>query len=653
MFRIDQREPGSTPRKGRSRIRSLAGGALLAVVSVFSTGGAFAERPLLFEDTKTIFQRVLTKPGQTLYDAKDGKEAGALWPLQPVYVYERDGDWLRIGKSEIQVDGWIKSEGTVPWVHNIVGAFTLRGDERVRQLIYDTQPRLADLLQQESYLDIVTKNRSAAEKKQDLTDSGVVSIEPELAVDVTESFYLMPITDFRERVVGYSQYEALEMEIAAVPLKETAAGSLIPDEPLKTGIVFVIDTTQSMGPFIEESLVTVREIVDQLRESGDEGSVSFGLVGFRDNPEGRPGIEYRVKEYLALDPNAPADAIVTALGEMKALQDVSTWGFPEDSIAGLTHAINETVWETKEVDFAGRIIILITDAPPKPPGDENAGYALSPKDVRTDADDAKVGIATLHIKSKSSRNYDGAAEEAYEAISGFHNVLDQMYYPVDARDPDQFKRNLKGVIGRLVNAISEEPKIEVDDEIGDDEGGLGLAMRLAYLARRSGENVPPILRGWTLDRSFEEFVEVAVEPRVLVTRNQLLTMSEVMTGIVREAEEAAREGQNELFFENVRNVVAGIGADGSRLINEDADTLGGMIGEFLEYMPYMSKRRINTITETEWRNDASLRINTIHDLRSKLDLYEILYRKADIWTALYDGQPEGEHVYALPLDALP
>jgi hypothetical protein len=273
--------------------------------------------------------------------------------------------------------------------------------------------------------------------------------------------------------------------------------------------------------------------------------------------------------------------------------------------------------------------------------------------VRIDADDAKVGIATLHIKSKSSRNYDIPAEQAYKVISGFHNVLDQMYYPVDARAPDQFKRNLKGVIGRLVNAISEEPKIEVDDEIGDDEGGLGLAMRLAYLARRSGENVPPILRGWTLDRSFEEFVEVAVEPRVLVTRNQLLTMSEVMTGIVREAEEAAREGQNEQFFENVRNVVAGIGADGSRLINEDADTLGGMIGEFLEYMPYMSKRRINTITETEWRNDASLRINTIHDLRSKLDLYEILYRKADIWTALYDGQPEGEHVYALPLDALP
>jgi hypothetical protein len=97
----------------------------------------------------------------------------------------------------------------------------------------------------------------------------------------------------------------------------------------------------------------------------------------------------------------------------------------------------------------------------------------------------------------------------------------------------------------------------------------------------------------------------------------------------------------------------GIGADSERLVNEGADNLGGMIAEFLEYMPYYSNRRIMNVTAKEWINDPGLRINVALELEAKLDLYESLYKSEELWTKLHDEQNEGERVYAMPLEALP
>jgi len=607
-----------------------------------------AERPLLLEGTETIYQRVLTKPDQKLFDAPSGKALRALWPLQPVYVFEHQGDWLRVGRTERESEGWINAEGSVPWVHNIVGAFTQRGSSRPRQLVFDTEDKMLELLNNESALDLAARYREAAVVGSTEADSGVLTIEKEEFVDIKNSFYLMPITRFRERRVGY--LNALHMEVASVPLDSVTSG--LDDKPFTTGIVFVIDTTQSMGPFIKETLVAVREIVEEVRKDNKEDLISFGLVGFRDDPEGRPGTEYRVKEYVPLKPNAPADAIFDGLERMKAM-DASTWGYEEDSIAGLKHAIQNTVWKSDDVDFAGRTIVLITDAPPKAPGDPHAASDANADTVKKEAQEAKVGIATMHILSRSGRRYHRPAEDAYTRLSGFQNIRDRMYFPVDARDPEGFKSRIRSVVAQIVRSITDDGDIlkeEQDPEV--DVAEVGLAMRLAYLGRQTGQDAPSILRGWTMDLSFET-ESIAIEPRVLLTRNQMLTMTEIMSGIIREAEEAARKDEQSYFFENVRDVVAGIGADGSRLVNEGADNLGGMIGEFLEYMPYVSKRPIMSVDEVRWRNDPGLRIDLTNDLKAKLDLYETLYRTRDYWSPLYDDQPEGEHVFALPLDYLP
>ncbi len=617
-------------------------------------GTAEAETPLLYKDTKTIFERVLTRPGQSLFDEPDGKKVKPLWPLQPVYVFERSGGWLRVGRSDRESEGWIVEADTAPWVHNIVGAFTARGTSRPRQLIFETADKMQEVLDHESYLDLLAKYREEAAKGGSSEDSGVLTIEKELFVDIGNSFYLMPITDFQERRIGFGgKRKALYLELASVPLNSVTTSAV--DAEFDVGIVFVIDTTQSMKPFIPETLSAVEEIVEKLHQQDEEGAISFGLVGFRDDPEGRPGTEYRVKEYVPLRPDSSPEAILNGLQEMRAMQ-TSTWGFPEDSLAGLDYAIENTVWKKEdEYDFAARMIILITDAPPKPPNDPHAETSRNAQTVAENAIKKNVGIATIFIESRSGRDYVEFAEEDYRTLSRFRSIPTEMYYPVDARDPAGFRDKIRDVIGNLVGNVNEEVDVSRDnaDDSDVDMSDVGLAMRLAYLGRLTGQDAPAILRGWTMDRSLEEWRELAIEPRVLVTRNQLTSMADIMRGIIDEAEEGAKTGKQDNFFENVRDVVVGVGADSQRLVNSGADNLGGMIGEFLEYLPYVADRRLMSITQRDWQNDPGLRLATVEDLKAKLEFYQDLYSAKENWTELYQGQPEGEHVYAIRLDALP
>ncbi|WP_282605705.1 vWA domain-containing protein [Pelagibius sp. Alg239-R121] len=614
------------------------------------------EKPLLVEETTSIYQRVLTRPGLSLFDAPNGKKVNNLWPLQPVYIYERQEDWIRVGRSERTADGWITEADTVPWVHNIVGAFTARGTNRPQQIIFEDEKAMQTLLEHESYLDLAARYRELAATGETDPDSGVLTIEKDEFVDITNSFYLMPITQFRERRIGSGRRkkDVLHLEVASIPLNSVTSSA--DDAEFRTGIVFVVDTTQSMKPFIPETLSAVRDIVGKLREKKQEDAVSFGLVGFRDDPEGRPGTEYRVREYVPLRADAPPEAILEGLSAMRAMEGASTWGYPEDSFAGLNYAIQNTVWQNGPADFAGRMIVLITDAPPKDPGDPHAESNRGPAMITGAAQEKGIGISTIFIESRSGRDYNEEAEEIYRTISRFRNIEDEMFYPVNAKDPKAFGDRVRSVVGKLVSDITRDTDLTEDLASEDDDvdmSEVGLAMRLAYLGRKTGQDVPAILRGWTLDRAIEQQKEFAIEPRVLVTRNQLLSMTEIMKGIIDEADKAAREGKENLFFENVRDVVVGLGGDGNRLANEGADNLGGMIGEFLEYLPYVSDRRIMSITETEWVNDPGVRINTTIELKDKLELYETLFNSRELWTPLYDGQKDGEHVYAMPLEALP
>src|SRR5690606_36085580 len=81
----------------------------------------------------------------------------------------------------------------------------------------------------------------------------------------------------------------------------------------KVGLVFVIDTTRSMGPYIEEVRNAVAALKERLSSHEEAERFRFGLIGFRDNTRLASHLEYVTKIYLPLDDDAMAENFLEAI----------------------------------------------------------------------------------------------------------------------------------------------------------------------------------------------------------------------------------------------------------------------------------------------------------------------------------------------------
>jgi hypothetical protein len=179
---------------------------------------------------------------------------------------------------------------------------------------------------------------------------------------------------------------------------------------------------------------------------------------------------------------------------------------------------------------------------------------------------------------------------------------------------------------------------------------LGRAMQLAWLGARQGTQAPDVIRGWLTDKAVENPAKLAVEPRLLLTKNELATMAELLDNLVRLGEQAQDSGDAYSFFGQVRGVIADMAQNPDRVVNAEADTLGGAL-EYLEQLPYRSQ--LLQMTEDRWGQSAMLRRTILDGMRQKLVQYRKWLYDDTVWTALYDGAPDGEHVFAMPFDVLP
>ena len=59
------------------------------------------------------------------------------------------------------------------------------------------------------------------------------------------------------------------------------------------------------------------------------------------------------------------------------------------------------------------------------------------------------------------------------------------------------------------------------------------------------------------------------------------------------------------------------------------------------------------MNEATWRQSAMFRRPVIDGMAQKLALYRKWLYDSSVWTALYEGAPDGETVFAMPFDALP
>ena len=612
-------------------------------------GAASQDSPLLVGGTETIFQRVITRPFAPLFEQPQrGDAVEEFPPFQPLYVFERlESGWVRVGTSPTKGSiGWMDQESVIEWKQNIVASFANPAN-RKRQILFKTSEKLEKFLNHESVPSVQAQLINDSREGRRNPEWEVVAVEPENYIDIRTKFYLMPILRYIEGIDHPINYEPLLlMEVASVPLDLQPPTRSKPGE-FTAGVVFVIDTTQSMDPYIRSTRQAVEKIVTGIGESDIGTMVHFGAIGFRDNPDVAPGVVYRTKLLAALDRNSEPDQIVRALAGAGAAER-PTVGFNEDSLAGISEAIEVIDWDQDGKPFGGKYVILITDAGPKSPQDGHALLDIGSSELQSIAEEAGIAILTLHLKTNEGEGNHRYAEREYRKLSKFEG--ETYYYPIDGGSEAAFNREVTNIVSALVGHVgTKSGEDQVRQEADKSLVELGHAMRMRFLGDIEETVAPDVISGWISDRAAEKPDAIALTPRLLITKNELSTITKTLQEILEFAEEGQQTGQTS--FRKLRDGISRLAVNPDLVVNANFDTLGGAVAEFIDRLPYTSQ--LMGMTEDRWANAGDERREIIDSLRSKISAFRKLHDDPKNWTSLYEGAPDGESVTAMKFELLP
>ncbi len=646
-----------------------------------------SDKPLLMEGKTSLYQRVLTTPHAELVP-KIGQTGGKqIATFSVYYIYDRQEQgnisWVKVGTSTNgNIAGWIKEELTVPWKQQIVLAFS-NSAGRERNLLFSTKKFLSDVWNHETPESIVAPLRKKTlENKR---PEGIVSIEPENYVNFQDpdNFYLLPILGYEEHLAGNIPVNLLE--IASVTEKsqddEDANVNAQSQEPkprqikaFNAAVVFVIDTTISMGPYIEKTQEAVKNIYDKIGENELADQIKFGLVAYRSSTDEVPELEYRSKLYV--DPNE-VESGEDFLQKVKDLKpaSVSTPSFNEDAYSGIMTALNEIEWK----EFGGRYIVLVSDAGAIEGDDPLSGTKLGSDNIRQEAKERGIALFTMHLKTEAGKKNHNSTEMQYQDVSS-NPYTDDLYYSIEAGNVDEYAQIVEALSETLTSQVDmafegeetagsartstedaqEEETPEEDsnaERIKKDSFLIGHAMRLAYLGRVEDTKAPDFFKAWISDSDFANPEKATVDYRVLLTRKQLndldLILSELLTEF--EKDQSSEEGMSSSdFFDTLRSISAKMGRDPGQLSDSTTTQLGkaGLFDEYLMGLPYWSE--LMELTFERWEEKGYMEKDTIlNSIRRKLRHYKLINEDSDRWVILTEGAPASEAVYPIPLELMP
>jgi serine/threonine-protein kinase PpkA len=652
--------------------------ALLALVMALGPWtGAEAQsataprKPLLIEGKTTLYQRVLTRPGAAISAQPGGLGGKELPPMTLLFVYGRQGagttSYLEVGSnSEGKVSGFVPEADTIPWKHSLTLAFTNPAN-RERVLFFRDRPGLVEMLNSDRLLVEAEQIRKQIADGKLPPASPVISIEPETFVDMQKQFYLLPILDAGTTVLK-SGFKVRTVQIASVT-KEKGVDTLAqvsqrvnPAADLArftSGVVFVIDASASMQPYIDLTRAAMEEVYKQVEAAKLEQRVRFGMVAYRDDPTKVKGLEYLVRTFA--DPTkVSTQAQFAEAVKGVAASEVSTRAFAEDGYAGLAEAIQGIDW----TGFGGRYLIMITDASSREGGSPLATTGLGTEQVRQLALENRIATYVLYLKTPEGKDDHAMATKQYEALAKYPNV-GSLFFSVEAGDKQAFRSQVQRLAEALVNQVrsagqtpsggasaSASVTAPGQDKLTQLTEKVGLAMQLAYLGEVRGTRVPRMFEAWASDRDFKQPDIASFSVRLLLAKNQLSDLQATLRKVVAAGEKGQLDPGD--FFNQLRSAAAAMSRDPNRVGQAGARNLEdiGLMGEYLEGLPYQS--RIMGLDQDTWaRMGVGQQQALIDDVKSKIALYQRFHDDVDRWVQLNPEGAAGDAVYPIPLDVLP
>ncbi|MCF5543215.1 serine/threonine-protein kinase [Pseudomonas salomonii] len=621
-------------------------------VVVEADGG---QRPLLMAGKKTLFQRVLSKPGAKLSHDAGGAADEALPAFSVLYVYQRkdiDGSpWVRVGAAtDGRSDGWLPAAQVSDWKQSLVLKFTERSGRApvmfLRQSA-EVEKLLADPAAAKNVLAKAQKNREDNQQ--------VLALEPTASAVPQNQFYLLPIFDSKESFDENGQPVQL-LNVASIDPGSAAAkpaSKAIAADAFRTAVVLVVDTTVSMQPYIDQVRDVVHELQTRIAERGELDSVSFGLVGFRNSIKKTPGLEYVAKTLITLDQGRDPQRFLDMARQVKA-STVSSHSFNEDAFAGVMQAVDGMDWS----GYGGRIILLVTDAGALRKNDPFAATQMNEAEVRQAALGKQIKIYALHLRTDAGKKTHAGAETQYRVLTADANPqIGDLYTPVPGGDVHKLGERVDEigtVFANLVHQVRSDtpqpvPLLSSAPSLADKSAAVGYAMHMDFLGRKTASQAPQLVSAWTADRDLTNPALPAFQVCVMLTKLQLNDLQQSLKLIV----DAARKTQTSPkdFFQEIASASAYMSRDPQALRKGGNLADGGLLGEYLEGLPYRSKSL--NMTQDLWLSlSVAEQEDFIDELDSKIRLYETFHNDVANWVRFGDAEP-GDALYRVPLSTLP
>ncbi|WP_242169710.1 MULTISPECIES: serine/threonine-protein kinase [unclassified Pseudomonas] len=616
------------------------------------------QRPLLMAGKKTLFQRVLSKPGAKLsHDAGVAASEG-LPAFSVLYVYQRkdvDGSpWVRVGTAtDGRSDGWLPAAQVSDWKQSLVLKFTERSG-RAPVMFLRQSSEVEKLLADPA----AAKGVLAKAQKNSEDNQQVLALEPTASAVPQNQFYLLPIFDSKESFDENGQPVQL-LNVASIDpgssaaAKPTARAANTSADAFRTAVVLVVDTTVSMQPYIDQVRDVVHELQTRIAERGELDSVSFGLVGFRNSIKKTPGLEYVAKTLITLDQGRDPQRFLDMARQVKA-STVSSHSFNEDAFAGVMQAVDGMDWS----GYGGRIILLVTDAGALRKNDPFAATQMNEAEVRQAALGKQIKIYALHLRTDAGKKTHAGAETQYRVLTADANPqIGDLYTPVpggDVRKLGERVDEIGSVFANLVHQVRSNtpqpvPLLSAAPTLADKSAAVGYAMHMDFLGRKTASQAPQLVSAWTADRDLTNPALPAFQVCVMLTKLQLNDLQQSLKLIV----DAARKTQTSPkdFFQEIASASAYMSRDPQALRKGGNLADGGILGEYLEGLPYRSKSL--NMTQDLWLSlSVAEQEDFIDELDSKIRLYETFHNDVANWVRFGDAEP-GDALYRVPLSTLP
>lgn len=672
---------GHAPATGPSALEGTQGHAEAAAVAALplADGIACEAGAVCMETATQLPLRVLPRPFSKLFRdaaADDAAVVSANMPaFHPLYVFERRAldlsapadpkGWYQVGRTRSAPEGWMQARDVLEWRQALLVSYTHPGgplEGRNPVLMFNDKVALEAVVDD---MDMAGKAQALyAQIKDGKTPENIVSMEPQRFVDITRQFYVLPILQWSQLQIDGDDARLLQLA-AAVPrsrgadtlenaeyrdqaqVDRSGVGAALKD--VKVDIVFVVDTTRSMQPFID----LTREAVANMAKSFTAETADrfrFGLVTFRDSMEVVPQLEYLTRN---LTPElVSAEALVGLLDKDARATTVGSLDYTEEVFAGVDVALRSN-WR----EGAFRFVILVGDASAHPKGHAQNTSGKDEVDLRREYDDAQVHLLAIHLQNPQ------AAEDHPLAIAQFSHLarvrgdesksaLEQVnaydeadYRALVARVTGDINAKLNATLG-IAPAVAT-PAADAAAPL-DSVASLWEAALIEYVGKEA--NPPKDIVAWALDRDLVNPADRALDVRVLVTREQLSTLAQALDQVVQALMRA--EVTQAQFFESLQSVSGqtmkrpeDIGAAAQL-----ADT--GLLPAFIQSLPYRSD--ILALTDDMFASMTTEQRSQLEwSILAKLQQYRAINEQVDAWFRLNDTDPDRDMVYPLHLDYLP